>query len=1055
MTLQDSNLAYGQEQASLSFLDTHSLPASSSPSSSPRPRSGSPPPVASVPPCHTVDSTQTGRVHPPPRDISSGGDLTHTQGTASTSVVATSSSSPVLHETVSATSSDHPLDHRTASSSTSLLTSSLDTWLHTVASLNLAGPDTTLPSSELRLRKAAIQRRTQQPESGSATSLPAHTPKQHTMFGSTPTASYLPLNARQVAPSTSSYLISWIAKHKMFVILLLVAMVVSVQILFVAPILMDMEPVKKLKAHGWPSLKPPKWFGPSSESPDSWFPSSGGDPLTAGHVEPLGPYSFPPALSEVNFIGSLPSQASLYKDTNPHRGELPTYLESLLNREPLHQPPPWPLKAPTITPEIWQTRVWNDRSTTEPSDAEEPQKQPQESDWRHAPWNAWKPPIDDLAKPSQTMPKVQYAFQDPTKHSGRRNDPARDQLVAHRQKMVRNAFIHAWEGYKKYAWGHDELRPVSKSAQDPFNGWGASIVDALDTLLVMGMPKQYDLARQHVRDIDFRLIGGGRSAYGTADGRIPVFETAIRYLGGFISAYDLSGDVLMRDRAEELAQLILPAFDTVTGVPVGRIRMVEPANHPYKSPQSQSSVILAEAGSLLLEFTRLWQVTGNRTYFDRVQRSTDWLDRNMTAAARMESLFRTQIYPESDTSYGTVSFGGMADSYYEYLIKEHHLLGGRLSQYSRMYSEAIEGAKKLLITRIDTVPGVSLMTIGEITNSRYMAKLEHLACFSGGMLALGSRIMAERAQDIDLAKGITGTCWWAYNSSATGIGPENLIFYENDDDDRFDLVNLSDGTSRRGKPRGNPIVGVRSVATSYLNRPETIESVFYMWRITGDPIWQERGWQMFASWVTHCMTDAGFSAIYDVNTSPATWMDSMESFTFAETFKYYYLLFSPPELISLDEYVFTTEAHPLLVPQNGKWASAGHGSKTFWDANASEDSHLPWPTSGEYPGGERGQVGGLTNNQKQMLWTQWQSKNSAHKIRDLITGLGGDTLKNKLRSLIDLTSPTASKPSTTQTDQPAQLLPWTEAVEKVDENAQRKAQEQAMHLARLRSKRIR
>ncbi len=293
------------------------------------------------------------------------------------------------------------------------------------------------------------------------------------------------------------------------------------------------------------------------------------------------------------------------------------------------------------------------------------------------------------------------------------------------------------------------------------------------------------------------------------------------------------------------------------------------------------------------------------------------------------------------------------------------------------------------------------MTIGELANARYTAKLEHLACFSGGMLGLGSRIMSERADDIDLAKGITGTCWWAYNSSTTGIGPENLIFYTNDDDDRFETINLKDGTARRGKPRGSPIVGVRSVHSSYLNRPETIESVFYMWRITGDPAWQERGWQMFASWATHCMTDSGFSAIYDVNRSPADWMDSMESFTFAETFKYYYLLFSPPELISLDEYVFTTEAHPLLVSKNGKWAKAGHGSKKFWDADASEDSHLPSPTSGMYSGGERGRVGGLTNNQKQALWTQWQTKNSAHKIRDLITGLGGDALKDKLRKLVD------------------------------------------------------
>ncbi|GAK66019.1 seven-hairpin glycosidase [Moesziomyces antarcticus] len=915
--------------------------------------------------------------------------------------------SDAASSSLDAASASHPAG--TIPSSSSEPASTTDTASQFAAFPNVGSLASSIPPSSLRQRKILTLKQTSEAADDQTQALAEQAQSPTSMFGSTPTASYLPINSRQVGSSTSSHLISWIAKHKMFVIFVLVALIVSVQVLLVGPFVMDMDPVKKFKAEGWPAWQPPKWLRPKPESPDSWYPSSTAnvsDTLALDTAAELGPDSFPPRLSEVSYIGTPPTQASLYKDTNPHRGELPAYLESLLDRDPVLQPPPWPHKAPSITPEIWTTRVWNDQSKTDAADANHPDKQPQEPDWRKAPWDGWKPPVQELSTAPKALPKalpkVQHAFEDATRHSGRRNDPARDELVARRQKLVRNAFIHAWEGYKKHAWGHDELRPVSKSAQDPFNGWGASIVDALDTLLVMGLPKEYDLARQHVRDIDFRLVGGDRSAYGNADGRIPVFETAIRYLGGFVSAYDLSGDVLMRDRAEELAQLILPAFDTITGVPAGRIRMMETPEHPSRKPLDQSgSVILAEAGSLLLEFTRLWQVTGNRTYFDRVQRTTDWLDRNMTAAGRIETLFPNMIYPERNISYGTISFGGMADSYYEYLIKEHQLLGGRLEQYSRMYSDAIEGAKKLLISRIDTVPGVSLMTIGELSGSRYTAKLEHLACFSGGMLGLGSRIMTERADDIDLAKGITGTCWWSYNSSTTGIGPENLIFYTNDDDDRFELISLPDGTSRRGKPRGNPIVGVRSVHTSYLNRPETIESVFYMWRITGDAVWQERGWQMFASWVTHCMTDAGFSAIYDVNRSPADWSDSMESFTFAETFKYYYLLFSPPELISLDEYVFTTEAHPLLVPKEGQWARAGQGSKRFWEPSAPEESHLPSPTSGIYSGGERGQVGGLTNNQKQMLWTQWQTKNSALKIRDLINGLGGEALKNKLRSLVD------------------------------------------------------
>lgn len=1021
MALQDHTLAHGQDQAA-STSDTPSASLSSSLSTPLDPGSYSP----SVVQGSTVTASHAGKLPPTALSNHANGDSQRSRSSEDDPTIedelSSSPAAPRLPSTSSKEAHTKNLpDSVTASPRTSsLLTSSTDISPHTASSTNGTGLDTPAPSSALRQRKTATAQSSASNYTNGGTE---KSPSSDKMFGSTPTSSYLPLNRRQVGPPTSSYLISWLAKHKTFVVFVIVAMVVSVQILLVGPIVMDMEPVKKFKEEKLPAWKPPtKWFEPSAESPESWFPSTTSpaaqDPVAAiDKVDELGPNSFPPPYSVGKFAASHPDQASLYRDTNPHRGELPTYLESLLNTEAVLQPPPWPFKAPSITPEIWTTRTWSERSKTEASDAERPDLQPAEPEWRSSPYNNWKAPVDQLSKPSATLPKVQHAFEDASKYSGRRNDQSRDELIAHRQKMVRNAFLHAWGGYKKHAWGHDELKPVSKTAQDPFNGWGASIVDALDTLLVMGLPGEYDLARQHVRDIDFRLVGGGRSAYGSADGQIPVFETAIRYLGGFLSAYDLSGDVLMRDRAEELAQLILPAFDTVTGVPMGRIRMIETEEHPYMRPRPQNMVVLAEAGSLLLEFTRLWQVTGNRTYFDRVQRNTDWLDRNMTHG-RMETLFPTMVHPDRNQAYGTISFGGMADSYYEYLIKEHQLLGGRLPQYSRMYSDAIEGAKKLLITKVDTVPGVNLMTVGEISGSRYLAKLEHLMCFSGGMLGLGSRIMTERTDDIELAKGIAGTCWWAYNSSTTGIGPENLVFYRSEDDDRFETITLPDGTSRRGAAKGQPIVGVRSVHPAYLNRPETIESVFYMWRITGDPVWQERGWQMFASWVTHCMTDAGFSAIYDVNRSPADWADSMESFTFAETFKYYYLLFSPPELISLDEYVFTTEAHPLLVPKEGKWAKAGQGSKSFWDVNASEDSHLPSPTSGSYSGGERGQVGGLTNNQKQMLWTQWQTKNSAHKIRDLITGFGGDALKNKLRSLVDRSSTASSSSSSTTASDP-------------------------------------
>ena len=593
----------------------------------------------------------------------------------------------------------------------------------------------------------------------------------------------------------------------------------------------------------------------------------------------ITPASFPALLANAFNAHKL---SELYQTGDPHQGIIPAPFFEILDRGIPNAPPPRPIAAPTSPPGRYTPRSgWSatlNGSKTSYLDALQPELQPVEADWRTAPYNSWRPPLAEFAlKKRPILPKIQFAFTDPSRHSGGSLDASRDKVVQQRQKLVRNAFLHSWEGYKKLAWGHDELRPVSEKAQDNFNGWGATIVDALDTLLVMDLPVEYDYARQHVRDIDFHLIGGGRSAYGSADGRIPVFETSIRYLGGFLSAYDLSGDTLMRDRAEELAQLILPAFDTPTGLAVGRIRFGQGGRMA-----STGGVILAEAASMLLEMTRLWQVTGNRTYFDRVQRTTDWLDRNMTGTPdRLGSLWSTSIFPERGTMYGWYTWGGQADSAFEYLIKEHQLLAGQLDQYGRMFGQVLDSARQWLLRPISTVPNAPLLVLGQSNGKSFQPKLEHLTCFAGGSMGLSAKLLPNRHRDLAHAKRFTETCWWTYNATLTGIGPEDIVFYKDKDDDRFSTTFDKDGTSRRGAARGQPIVGVRRVNSDYRNRPETIESIFYMWRITGDPVWQERGWQMFCSWVTHSMTTVGFSSLSNVLTVPAPQSDSMESFTFA------------------------------------------------------------------------------------------------------------------------------------------------------------------------------
>lgn len=219
------------------------------------------------------------------------------------------------------------------------------------------------------------------------------------------------------------------------------------------------------------------------------------------------------------------------------------------------------------------------------------------------------------------IPAVQYEF---AKESTEAREKRLDRLAKVKAEMVRG-----WNGYMTYARGHDELSPVSKTFRDPFCGWAATLVDALDTLWIMGMKKEFEEALLEVEKIDF-TTSGYRS-------EIPVFETTIRYLGGLVAAYDVSGgkaggyDILL-EKAIELAEILMGVFDTPNRMPVLYYNW-KPAFASLPK-RAQAGVSVAELGSLAMEFTRLAQITKENKYYDAVARITDafyeWQERGTT-----------------------------------------------------------------------------------------------------------------------------------------------------------------------------------------------------------------------------------------------------------------------------------------------------------------------------------------------------------------------------------------------------------------------------------------
>ena len=204
------------------------------------------------------------------------------------------------------------------------------------------------------------------------------------------------------------------------------------------------------------------------------------------------------------------------------------------------------------------------------------------------------------------IPKIQHDFPE---------ESAEDKVDRQEKlQQIKKTFEFSWDGYVKNAWMQDELLPVSGQYRNPFCGWAATLVDSLDTLWMMGMIDQFENATTAVKNIDF-----------TTSPRkdIPMFETTIRYLGGLLGAFDISGGkhMILLDKAVELAEILMGAFDTPNRMPM-TFYYWQPAfaSQPHRA---RTRVVLAELGSMSVEFTRLAQITKEDKYYDAIARITN------------------------------------------------------------------------------------------------------------------------------------------------------------------------------------------------------------------------------------------------------------------------------------------------------------------------------------------------------------------------------------------------------------------------------------------------
>ncbi|KAJ9613194.1 hypothetical protein H2200_003135 [Cladophialophora chaetospira] len=520
------------------------------------------------------------------------------------------------------------------------------------------------------------------------------------------------------------------------------------------------------------------------------------------------------------------------------------------------------------------------------------------------------------------LPRIQYDFK-------REGKPAKEVRLA-RLQVIKEAMQHSWNGYRNHAWLKDELSPVTGGHRTSLGGWSVTMIDALDTLWLMGMKTEFEEAVEEVTNIDFNT---------PAQLPINVFETTIRYLGGLLGAYDVSNGKypVLLDKARELGDMLYGAFDTQNHMPVTKWSKIGPG---IESPNAQT--LIAELGTLTLEFTRLTQLTGDPRYYDAVQRITDCLE-SQVGQTRFPGLFPNIVNARDCWFFDGVSFsiGGAADSVYEYFPKVYQLLGGGAEQYKKLYDTTSGPIKQSILFKPMTPTNEDILLAGTLKayhpgRREFIPQTQHLACFAGGMFALAAKLF-DVPEDLDKAQKLSRGCIWAYNQTTTGIMPEmfhvvpcsqdgsdcnwdeaawakavlELNTQDESKEDKLlpDDVRLGKKIEQLRLPKGFSAIASRE----YVLRPEALESVFVLYRITGDESLRDSAWAMFEAILRETRTEYGFSAVEDVTQLDSKKTDKMESFWMAETLKYMWLLFEDPKTISLDGWVLNTEAHPFRL----------------------------------------------------------------------------------------------------------------------------------------------
>lgn len=425
-----------------------------------------------------------------------------------------------------------------------------------------------------------------------------------------------------------------------------------------------------------------------------------------------------------------------------------------------------------------------------------------------------------------------------------KNDPDHKQLT----EDVKNETLRTWQAYKKYAWGHDVLKPLSGTYHDWYKeSLHISPIDAYSTLKIMGLDREAQEVERYVADsVDFNK-----------DVEVKVFEVNIRILGGLLSMYELSGNSAILCKAEDFGMRMLSAFQTETGIPRYWINL-------RTGVSRGDTVNVAEAGTYLIELGILSYHTHNPVYYRVAKKAMQAIYERRSDLGLIGDVIDVQ---SGEWVSGVSHICAGVDSYYEYLYKAYLLFND--PELLNMWENSMQAVHHYIAD--DFLDKLWYGRVDMYTGERVSDVVTLYDAFFPAALAL--------SEDIERAEKLQETWDWLWNK----YGLEPMAYDYRNAEPTYPAYDLN---------------------------PEIIESAYYLYHFTGDQKYFDMAVRYWSDLNKYCKTSSAYTSVKDVRTMEQK--DYMPTFFLAETLKYLYLVFSYHSgSFDFEKHIFNTEAHPF------------------------------------------------------------------------------------------------------------------------------------------------